>query len=1171
MVPTPIVAPSIGAAPPHRPFQPYRPPQPIPGAISPPPFPRYGHSVNPVASVTTGHLYIFGGLVQNAVKNDLYVLNCTAVGTQGQQGMPLGVGLVETRGEVPGQRVGHASVGVGNVLIVWGGDTKSRPEDRQDDGLYLLNLSTKEWTRVKTIGPNPEGRYGHAAAMVGSKFFIFGGQKDDGGFMNDLVWFDLQKLKAGAPKWTFVDYAPGAIAPPKRTGHTTVTHGDCIYVFGGTDGQYHYNDTWCYDTNSGIWVELSCIGYIPVPREGHAATLVDDVMYVFGGRGVDGKDLEDLAAFKITNQRWFMFQNMGPAPSGRSGHAMATFQNKVLVLGGESYTSQRADDPSFVHVLDTSEQDQVPRRHDSSSSATRLSQVLHPIMTGSPALNGSLPPSAGVSPALGTTPEEEAARRAASPTGSQRKVSNNANGASSIGLGQPNSFGQVGQQAQQQQQQQQAQNGRPPVAAAQQASKIAKRATTGATGAPTRPARPDEELSNRRTMDPASAPRYEDRAMSPTGGALVGGQQPRIASAGSRNVSPGLASPTGSSSGRPAGGSNKGTPPLVQQGFAGQQAASAMLGRAPSPSQHPLPESSEGHDPHTDLSSSTTLAPAIGSVNGASPPQDAFYYGSRGSPTTAQADNSAPQGQGGRDCSAQESGGMDEERVGCCGEERLRRSFFSAVEGGQGGRGGRGREEESFAKLAKASEGEEGPNKEVVEALLTVKKELAKAKTDLAEQAQSVDERIAGATRARTAALQEASYYRAKLAALESGNTSDVSKLERERSTELERKLAEALDAKSALERQVTKLESDVEHHTEMRSATEERHSAATIRADAAESSYSRALTDYAELQRRAHGHESTIQDHLEKIATLTSTSSQHAAENAQLKEQLETAQLVVSAHLRALEETQLALTAAGSRNDELHSIWETSQKELTEHQSKAQQLQADLDAKHLESTAAAAKAADLERVLKSTRDAHQATQLLATGGLAQLLAKKEETASRSIGTDGVDEGPSAHHAERLRAIEEESATFKQLHAETRSKSEATITELAEIATLRSQHARALDEVAGHKKAHSTREAELRDSAKAREAAEVKAGLLRNVMSDHGLTVSDDELATRFPPMTGSETPEQLHRRVQELEGRLEQRSKAHKELESQHEDLVKQREEHVEELERLRSASPVV
>lgn len=50
-----------------------------------------------------------------------------------------------------------------------------------------------------------------------------------------------------------------------------------------------------------------------------------------------------------------MFQNMGPSPSGRSGHAMATWQNKVYVLGGESYTSQKSDDPAFVHVLDTSE------------------------------------------------------------------------------------------------------------------------------------------------------------------------------------------------------------------------------------------------------------------------------------------------------------------------------------------------------------------------------------------------------------------------------------------------------------------------------------------------------------------------------------------------------------------------------------------------------------------------------------------------------------------------------------------------------------------------------------------------------------------------------------------------------------------------------------------------
>lgn len=75
--------------------------------------------------------------------------------------------------------------------------------------------------------------------------------------------------------------------------------------FGGTDGSYHYNDTWAFDVNTRTWQELTCIGYIPVPREGHAAALVDDVMYVFGGRGVDGKDLNDLAAFKITSKHAF--------------------------------------------------------------------------------------------------------------------------------------------------------------------------------------------------------------------------------------------------------------------------------------------------------------------------------------------------------------------------------------------------------------------------------------------------------------------------------------------------------------------------------------------------------------------------------------------------------------------------------------------------------------------------------------------------------------------------------------------------------------------------------------------------------------------------------------------------------------------------------------------------
>jgi N-acetylneuraminic acid mutarotase len=228
---------------------------------------------------------------------------------------------------------------------------------------------------VAVFSTAPVGRYGHAVTMVGSRFFVFGGQVD-GEFLNDLWAFDLNSLRTKA---TWEHYDTSSEKPAPRTGHVMVTYGDKIILFGGTDGNYHYNDTWMFDTATRRWTELECIGYIPSPREGHAAAMVDDVIYVFGGRGIDGKDLGDLTAFKISSrlpnslglelmsdgdlfsgQRWFMFQNMGPTPpSARSGHALASLGPRVFLLGGESYAGARQDDPNVVHVLDTSESELI--------------------------------------------------------------------------------------------------------------------------------------------------------------------------------------------------------------------------------------------------------------------------------------------------------------------------------------------------------------------------------------------------------------------------------------------------------------------------------------------------------------------------------------------------------------------------------------------------------------------------------------------------------------------------------------------------------------------------------------------------------------------------------------------------------------------------------------------
>ncbi|KAI0545056.1 hypothetical protein F4679DRAFT_489667 [Xylaria curta] len=192
----------------------------------PSPFPRYGAAVNSVSS-KEGDVYIMGGLINSStVKGDLWIV---------EAGSNLACYPLATTGEAPGPRVGHAALLVGNAFIVYGGDTKIDENDILDETLYLLNTSTRQWSRALPAGPRPSGRYGHSLNIVGSKIYIFGGQVE-GYFMNDLSAFDLNQLQMPNNRWEIliessdVDASPTGKVPPPRTNHSMITYNDKMYL-----------------------------------------------------------------------------------------------------------------------------------------------------------------------------------------------------------------------------------------------------------------------------------------------------------------------------------------------------------------------------------------------------------------------------------------------------------------------------------------------------------------------------------------------------------------------------------------------------------------------------------------------------------------------------------------------------------------------------------------------------------------------------------------------------------------------------------------------------------------------------------------------------------------------------------------------------------------------------
>ncbi|XP_013619598.1 PREDICTED: tip elongation aberrant protein 1 [Brassica oleracea var. oleracea] len=212
------------------------------------------------------------------------------------------------------------------------------------------------WERVqRQVGlsdssSGPGKRWGHTCNTVkGGRFvYVFGGFGKDGYFTNQVHVFD-----AGRQIWS--EPMIRGVPPSPRDSHSCTTVGDNLFVFGGTDGKHYLNDLHVLDTSSHTWKCLEVRGEEPDAREAHSATLVGKHIFVFGGCGkVPGLDDEvffnDLYILNTETITWQRAVTTGTRPFARDGHTCSTWNNKIIVVGGEHFEGDYLSD---VHILDT--------------------------------------------------------------------------------------------------------------------------------------------------------------------------------------------------------------------------------------------------------------------------------------------------------------------------------------------------------------------------------------------------------------------------------------------------------------------------------------------------------------------------------------------------------------------------------------------------------------------------------------------------------------------------------------------------------------------------------------------------------------------------------------------------------------------------------------------------
>jgi hypothetical protein len=179
--------------------------------------------------------------------------------------------------------------------------------------------------------------------------YIFGGSGE--------IWG-----KSNSNDFTIIDFDKKTIqkiennqTPPASYGSTLNFYNNKLYLFGGTNGTFFFNQVYEYDLEKQNWKLLQVNGAVPKTRYKHNSFIYQDHLYIFNGGQYDPLEGQiKLNRLNLKTLVWEIIDVFGEIPPNMIASASAhdTIGNKVWIFGGRLSLNINEKKSNNLYMLD---------------------------------------------------------------------------------------------------------------------------------------------------------------------------------------------------------------------------------------------------------------------------------------------------------------------------------------------------------------------------------------------------------------------------------------------------------------------------------------------------------------------------------------------------------------------------------------------------------------------------------------------------------------------------------------------------------------------------------------------------------------------------------------------------------------------------------------------------